>query len=88
MKTPRVPTTECSPVCVTWGRLAVFRNSRGRRLALGCHGSLNVSTLLELHSIATFVPERIFNTELSIPASRPVIANLDAFRFFSGFQTR
>ena len=85
MKTPRVPTTECSPVCVTWGRLAVSRNSRGRRLALGCHGSLNVSALLELHSIATSVPERIFNTELSIPACRPVIANLGAFRFFSGF---
>ncbi|MGC2531251.1 MAG: hypothetical protein WA639_26190 [Candidatus Acidiferrum sp.] len=56
MKTPRVPTTECSPVCVTWGRLAAFRNFRGRRLALGCHGSLNVSALLELRSIATFVP--------------------------------
>ena len=55
---------------------------RGRGLASRCNGNLDVSTFFQLHFIAVFVSQRVFDAEISIPAGAPLNCNLCLFRLF------
>jgi hypothetical protein len=55
MKPPSIPTTQAHSGSLTPGRLVLFHNFRGSRLAFGCDGNIDVSALFELHIIAVFI---------------------------------
>jgi|SRR5271167_212192 len=69
-----------SPVRVLSNRAGY--NFSGGCLACGCDSNLDVSTLLELHFVAIFVRQRVFDAEISIPANALVDSNLSLFRLF------
>jgi hypothetical protein len=52
----------------------------GLRLWFSGNGNVNVGALFELHIIAVFVSERIFNTEIATPVVGPVNSDLCPFR--------
>jgi|GEM_PF-3085074 hypothetical protein len=55
MKIPSVPTTKDHSGSLTPGRLALFHNFRGSRLAFSCDSNIDVSALFEPHIIAVFI---------------------------------
>jgi hypothetical protein len=60
--------------------LAVPMTSGGLVFSLSYDGNLNASAPLELHLIAMFVSQRIFNAEISMQVVGSVNGNLCLFR--------
>ena len=72
--------TKAHAECLTQVELAVPMTSGGLAFSLSCDSNRNASALLELHLIAMFVSQRIFNAEISMQVVGSVNGNLCLFR--------